>query len=230
MRGFGVTPIPENPSTPSAPSAAMTPLKKTNPKNAIENPLFTIGYEQATASAFFKALADAKVGLIVDVRAVAASRRPGFSKRQLAAGLDQHGIGYVHLQKLGTPKEGRLAARSGHAGEMLGIYERHLKTVDAQRELDELEALARESLTTRPAAKSSAAESSPAKPFSRANPASPTKSSSLPAKPPSPAAPGRPICLLCYERDPAQCHRQRLAAELHARLGLPVEHLFCAPV
>jgi uncharacterized protein (DUF488 family) len=214
MRGFGVTPIPENPSTPSA---AMTPLKKTNPKNAIESPVFTIGYEQATASAFFEALADAKVGLIVDVRAVAASRRPGFSKRQLAAGLDQHGIGYVHLQKLGTPKEGRLAARSGHAGEMLRIYERHLKTAEAQRELDELEALARESLTTGPAAKSSAAKSSPGKLSSR-------------AKPSSPAKPGRPICLLCYERDPAQCHRQRLAAELHARLGLPVEHLFCAPV
>ena len=36
--------------------------------------------------------------------------------------------------------------------------------------------------------------------------------------------------LLCYERDPAHCHRNRLAAELHARLGLPVEHLFCAPI
>jgi hypothetical protein len=105
-------------------------------------PLFTIGYEQATTTAFFAALAQAKVGLLVDVRAVAASRRPGFSKRQLAAGLDQHGIGYVHLQKLGTPKEGRLAARSGQAQEMLRIFERHLATPDAQRELDELTALA----------------------------------------------------------------------------------------
>jgi uncharacterized protein (DUF488 family) len=189
----------------------MTPSKKTTSKNAIEHPLFTIGYEQATATAFFQALANAEVGLIVDVRAVAASRRPGFSKRQLAAGLDQRGIGYVHLQKLGTPKEGRLAARSGHAGEMLRIYERHLKTVEAQHELDELEALARDSMTTGPAAKSPAAKSSPA------NPSSSAKFR-------------RPICLLCYERDPAHCHRQRLAAELHARLGLAVEHLFCAPV
>src|ERR1700674_3426141 len=100
-------------------------------------PLFTIGYEQSTTSAFFDALADAKVGLLVDVRAVAASRRPGFSKRQLAAGLDQHGIGYVHLQKLGTPKEGRLAARSGHAKEMLRIFERHLATPREQDEVDE---------------------------------------------------------------------------------------------
>jgi len=153
-------------------------------------PLFTIGYEQSTAPAFFDAVTQAGVGLLVDVRAVAASRRPGFSKRQLAAGLDQHGIGYVHLQKLGTPKEGRLAARSGHADAMLRIFERHLATPEAQHELEELTALAKTSL----------------------------------------ARSGRPLCLLCYERDPAQCHRQRLADELHARLGIKVAHLFCAPV
>ena len=109
-------------------------------------PLFTIGYEQSTASAFFDALTQARIGLLVDVRAVAASRRPGFSKRQLAAGLDEHGIGYVHLQKLGTPKEGRLAARSGDADTMLRIFERHLATPEAQHELDELTALAEASL------------------------------------------------------------------------------------
>lgn len=153
-------------------------------------PLFTIGYEQSTPNAFFDAVTQAGVGLMVDVRAVAASRRPGFSKRQLAAGLDQHGIGYVHLQKLGTPKEGRLAARSGHADAMLRIFERHLATTEARHELDELTALANTAL----------------------------------------ARSGRPLCLLCYERDPAHCHRQRLADELHARLGVKVEHLFCAPV
>ena len=105
--------------------------------------LFTIGYEQATAKAFFDALTSAGVATLVDVRAVAASRRPGFSKRQLAAGLDEHGMSYVHLQKLGTPKEGRLAARSGHAAEMLRIYERHLEKPEAQHELGELSALAR---------------------------------------------------------------------------------------
>ena len=152
--------------------------------------LFTIGYEQSTATAFFDAVTQAKVGLLVDVRAVAASRRPGFSKRQLAAGLDQHGVGYVHLQKLGTPKEGRLAARSGHADDMLRIFEQHLAKPEAQHELEELTALAKASL----------------------------------------ARSGRPLCLLCYERDPANCHRQRLADELHARLGIKVEHLFCAPV
>ncbi|HEY0566666.1 MAG TPA: DUF488 family protein, partial [Xanthobacteraceae bacterium] len=49
--------------------------------------LFTIGYEQTPASAVLDELEQAGVKLLVDVRAVAASRRPGFSKNQLAAGL-----------------------------------------------------------------------------------------------------------------------------------------------
>ena len=78
------------------------------------------------------------VGLVVDTRAVAASRRPGFSKRQLAAGLDKAGIGYLHLQKLGTPKEGRDAARGGNLTKLFDIYEKHLATPDARAQLDEL--------------------------------------------------------------------------------------------
>jgi len=105
------------------------------------SPLFTIGYEQAKSEAVLKELKAAKVELLVDVRAVAASRRPGFSKRQLAAGLDEYGIGYLHLRGLGTPKEGRLAARSGDLPSLWRIYEKHLKTPEAKVELDELTAL-----------------------------------------------------------------------------------------
>ena len=104
-------------------------------------PLFTIGYEQARADAVLSELKDAKVELLVDVRAVAASRRPGFSKRQLAAGLDERGIGYLHLHGLGTPKEGRLAARAGDAKTLERIYAKHLKTPIARQEMDELSML-----------------------------------------------------------------------------------------
>lgn len=104
-------------------------------------PLFTIGYEQTPANAVFDELQRAKVGLLVDVRAVSASRRPGFSKRQLAAGLDERGIAYLHLRGLGTPKEGRLAARSGNVDRLFRVYQAHLKTAPARQELDELAAL-----------------------------------------------------------------------------------------
>ena len=83
----------------------------------------------------------AGVKLLVDVRAVASSRRPGFSKNQLAAGLDERGIAYVHLRGLGTPKDGRLAARSGKFDTLHKIYAKHLKTPQAREELDQLSSL-----------------------------------------------------------------------------------------
>src|SRR5580765_3795315 len=89
---------------------------------------FTIGYEQTPAKAVLDELQNAGVKLLVDVRAVAASRRPGFSKKQLAASLDERGISYLHLRGLGTPKEGREAARSGKFELMHKIYSAHLKT------------------------------------------------------------------------------------------------------
>src|SRR3977135_1186466 len=67
--------------------------------------LFTIGYEQAKSAAVIDELKRAKVGLIVDTRAVAASRRPGFSKRQLAAGLDEAGLGHFQPAKVGTAQD-----------------------------------------------------------------------------------------------------------------------------
>ena len=107
--------------------------------------LFTIGYEQTPAKAVLDELAQAGVKLLVDVRAVASSRRPGFSKTQLAAGLDERGIAYLHLRGLGTPKEGREAARSGKYDVLEQIYTRHLKTTQAREELDELSALVKKS-------------------------------------------------------------------------------------
>src|SRR3977135_1431241 len=107
--------------------------------------LFTIGYEQTPAKAVLDELQNAGVKLLVDVRAVAASRRPGFSKNQLAAGLDQRGISYLPRRGLGTPKDGREAARSGKFDVLHKIYTKHLKTPQAREELDELSALVKQS-------------------------------------------------------------------------------------
>jgi uncharacterized protein (DUF488 family) len=107
--------------------------------------LFTIGYEQTPPKSVLDELEQAGVKLLVDVRAVASSRRPGFSKTQLAAGLDERGIAYVHLRGLGTPKEGRLAARGGDYDRLEKIFAKHLKTPQAKEELDELSALVKTS-------------------------------------------------------------------------------------
>ena len=116
----------------------MTMPKKASPKPA---PLFTIGYEKAKPDAVLGELKRAKIDLLVDTRAVAASRRSGFSKRQLSALLDEAGIAYIHLQKLGTPAEGRAAAKSGDLDTLWRIYDKHIKTPDAQEALGELLAL-----------------------------------------------------------------------------------------
>ena len=111
--------------------------KKRSTKKKVQ-PLYTIGYEQAKPAAVLGELRRAKVQLLVDTRAVAASRRPGFSKRQLAAALGEANIGYIHLQKLGTPAAGRTAARSGDIDALWRIYDKHIKSKDAQEALGEL--------------------------------------------------------------------------------------------
>jgi uncharacterized protein (DUF488 family) len=104
-------------------------------------PLFTIGYEQASLHDVVAALKAAKVKLLIDTRAVAASRRAGFSKKMLSATLDDAGIAYIHFQKLGTPAEGRMAARAGDIQKLWKIYNKHLRTKDAKTALDDLEAI-----------------------------------------------------------------------------------------
>src|SRR6202012_5107290 len=94
--------------------------------------IFTIGYEQATQAQVIGALKAAGVTLVIDVRAVAASRRAGFSKTILASSLKAEGIGYVHLRALGTPKAGRQAAHAGRIGEMHEIFEAHMAEPQAQ--------------------------------------------------------------------------------------------------
>lgn len=113
---------------------------------------------------FLDALRLAGVERIIDVRAVANSRRPGFSKTPLRNALAEVGIDYVHLRALGTPAAGREAARAGRKAELEAIYAGQLETPQAMAEGAMMLDLA--------AGKSSA--------------------------------------LLCYERDPACCHRTLL--------------------
>jgi uncharacterized protein (DUF488 family) len=141
--------------------------------------LLTIGYEGCTIGAVVAALREAGAQLLIDVRAVPQSRKPGFSKRQLAAALDEAGIAYVHLQALGTPKPGRDAVRAGHPDRMEAIYRDHMTADRPQAELAQAKVLVRE----------------------------------------------RPACLLCFEHDPATCHRRLVAEMIVAETGQPVVHL-----
>lgn len=106
--------------------------------------LSTIGYEGKTIDEFIAELGAAGVELLIDVRAVAASRRPGFSKTALTGAVKERGIDYLHLRALGTPKAGREAARKGRIAEMRAIFEEQLATPEAELAIEQAHAAASE--------------------------------------------------------------------------------------
>lgn len=106
--------------------------------------IFTIGYEGTTVPEFVSALKGAGVERVIDVRALPLSRRPGFSKTPLRGALEEAGIEYVHLKALGTPSEGRTAARAGRHSDMERIYAGQLELPEAMAQSAQMLELARE--------------------------------------------------------------------------------------
>jgi uncharacterized protein (DUF488 family) len=106
--------------------------------------IFTIGYEATTVPEFVAALKHAAVERVIDVRALPLSRRPGFSKSALRAALEEAGIEYVHLKALGTPSEGRAAARAGRHADLERIYAGQLELPEAIGQSAQMLDLARE--------------------------------------------------------------------------------------
>lgn len=94
--------------------------------------VYTIGYEATDIDRFVRTLKAVGVLRLADVRAVAASRKKGFSKTKLSERLADEGIEYIHFVDLGDPKPGREAARSGQYDLFRSIYSHHLDTEDSQ--------------------------------------------------------------------------------------------------
>jgi uncharacterized protein (DUF488 family) len=132
--------------------------------------IFTIGYEQATQAAVITALREARVELLADIRYLPLSRRPGFSKNSLKTAVEEAGIAYRHFRDLGTPAEGRAAARRGDHAELARVYAGQLELPQALAQMAELRAIAE----------------------------------------------NQRVCLLCYERAAAECHRSLLFDALFA--------------
>jgi uncharacterized protein (DUF488 family) len=106
--------------------------------------IFTIGYEGSTVLEFLAALKQAGVERVIDVRALPLSRRPGFSKTPLRLALEEAGIEYVHLKALGTPAEGRTAARAGRQADLERIYAGQLELPEAMAQSGQMLELAAE--------------------------------------------------------------------------------------
>lgn len=106
--------------------------------------IWTIGYEQATVAGVMAALNRAGVDLLADVRALPLSRRPGFSKSALAANAREAGVEYRHFKALGTPADGRAAARRHDHAALERIYAAQLDLPEAAIAGAQLAELARE--------------------------------------------------------------------------------------
>jgi uncharacterized protein (DUF488 family) len=73
-------------------------------KNDPYREIMIAGYQGETIQAFIDKLVDAQVELLIDIRTIPSSRKPGFSKAPLERALACKGIGYHHLPQLGMPR------------------------------------------------------------------------------------------------------------------------------
>ena len=142
--------------------------------------VFTVGYEGTDIDRFIQTLKAVGVERLADVRAIAVSRKAGFSKSKLAFRLAQEGIDYTHFAALGDPKPGREAARAGEYDLFRAIYGAHIHTVSAQESLRDLVHYVQ----------------------------------------------AAPTGLLCFERDPATCHRAIVARNVAEKTGFDIFNLF----
>ena len=140
--------------------------------------LMSIGYEKADIPRFIAALKEAGVDTLVDVRALAFSHKKGFSKSALAAALKKRGIAYVHLRRLGAPKEVRKVHETDLA-KFRKLYRAHLKSPETRADMEELKSLVQSA----------------------------------------------DCCLMCFERDPKECHRSLAAAALARRMRVKIVDL-----
>ncbi len=117
----------------------MTDLRRTTTPT-----IFTIGYEQATQAAVLSALCEARVEVVADIRYLPLSRRPWFSKSPLRAAVEEAGMAYRHFRYVGTPPEGRAAARRGDRETLRRVYPGQLELPEAMAHMAELRQLALE--------------------------------------------------------------------------------------
>lgn len=109
--------------------------------------LVSIGYEGRTAQELLGALRDLGVKTLVDVRLTPLSRKPGLSKTKLGLAASGLGILYVHLPRLGNPRDNRDRFRTGEVSAGCIRFSKLLALPDAVSSMDQLEAFARDGLT-----------------------------------------------------------------------------------
>lgn len=95
--------------------------------------IYSIGYQGRSWGEFVEILEKNEIHYLIDVRSVPHSRRKEFDKKKLKEGLDEHGIIYTNLKKLG--------------GKGIEDYEGYMETQIWKKGYEKLKTLAREERT-----------------------------------------------------------------------------------
>jgi uncharacterized protein (DUF488 family) len=113
----------------------------------MSQPLYTIGYEGINVDELISILNDVGTNILVDVRELPLSRKPGFSKNGLREALNAHGIEYCHMRALGCPKDVRHTYRED--GDWFRYTERYLEHLSHQQTaLEQLRSLTMQNICT----------------------------------------------------------------------------------
>lgn len=107
--------------------------------------LYTLGYQLRSPAEYFALLNEAGIKVLMDVRDVAWSHKPGFAKAALSKAAADAGIEYVHAGFAGNPK--RLRAKGMSSAELLAAYRGHLN--ETPQVMTDFMALVEEYLRTR---------------------------------------------------------------------------------
>lgn len=106
--------------------------------------IYTIGHSTRSIEQFLGLLKAHNIEELVDVRTVPQSRHnPQFGKEELAAALQQAGIGYMHLGKLGGLRQSsKDSINLGWQNSSFRGFADYMATPEFQQGLDELKAIA----------------------------------------------------------------------------------------
>ncbi|HKV01830.1 MAG TPA: DUF488 domain-containing protein [Ktedonobacteraceae bacterium] len=106
--------------------------------------IYTIGHSTRSIEQFLGLLKAHNIEELVDVRTVPQSRHnPQFGKEELAAALQQAGIGYMHLGKLGGLRQSsKDSINLGWQNSSFRGFADYMATPEFQQGLDELKTIA----------------------------------------------------------------------------------------
>jgi uncharacterized protein (DUF488 family) len=106
--------------------------------------IYTIGHSTRSIEQFLGLLQAHNIEELVDVRTVPQSRHnPQFGQEELAAALQQAGIGYMHLGKLGGLRQSsKDSINLGWQNSSFRGFADYMATPEFQQGLDELKAIA----------------------------------------------------------------------------------------